>query len=75
MIGARSTSNGYDMEAAIPWSVFGVSPQAGLHYGFAFSISDDDKPGSAVQQKMVSTAPGRSLQDPTTWGDLIMVKP
>jgi hypothetical protein len=66
----KATSDGYDFELAIPWNLFGVSPQNNIVYGFAFSISDNDLPGQNVQQSMVSTAPDRQLLNPTTWGDL-----
>ena len=71
-IGALSTSGGYRVEASIPWSVFGVTPSAGQQYGFALSVSDDDQPNTAVQEKMLSTASKRSLTDPTTWGVLTL---
>ncbi len=58
------------IEAAIPWSVFGVTPAAGQRYGFAISASDNDDTGRNVQQSMVSSTPGRVLVDPTTWGEL-----
>lgn len=65
----------YRIEAAIPWSAFGVtSPNTGTHYGFAFSVSDDDQKGKQSQDTMVSSAPNRVLVDPTTWGDLVLTK-
>ena len=74
-IAARLKSDGYIVEAAIPWSVFDVSPFTGQHFGFAFSISDNDNPNQNIQQSMVSYVPIRTLSDPTTWGDLTLVKP
>ncbi len=71
---ATATTGGYVVEAAIPWSIFGVTPQAGQHYGFALSVSDSDNDASAVQQKMVSNVSTRRLTDPTTWGDLVLNK-
>jgi len=69
---AVPTDDGYRLEAKIPWSIFGINPDVGKHYGFAFSISDNDKSGDNVQQSMVSNAPNRHLTDPTTWGDLTL---
>ncbi len=60
----------YRLEAAIPWSLFGIDPQTGQVYGFGISVSDNDRPGENVQQTMVSSAQGRSLGNPTTWGTL-----
>lgn len=72
---ALRTNHGYQLEAAIPWSVFGVRPFAGQHFGFAFSISDNDVTVQNVQQSMVSNVSTRVLTDPTTWGDLTLVRP
>jgi hypothetical protein len=60
----------YRLEAAIPWTVFGGRPNAGDRMGFVISISDNDSPGTEIQQSMVSNVPGRRLTDPTTWGDI-----
>lgn len=74
-IGVFFVDDGYKLEAAIPWSVFGVTPKAGRHYGFVFSISDNDNPAKNVQQSMASTVAGRRLTNPLTWGDLLLVSP
>jgi len=74
-ISASSTSNGYIVEAAVPWSVFGISPESGDHYGFVFSISDNDNQDKNIQQSMVSNDAKRILTDPTTWGDLHLSNP
>ena len=73
-IASRSESGIYRVEAAIPWSVLEMTPSAGMHIGFALSVSDNDQSGENLQQTMVSSAPNRSLLDPTTWGDLQLVK-
>lgn len=74
-ISSRTKEDGYVVEAAIPWSVFDVTPETGQHFGFVFSISDNDNSNNNVQQSMVSYVPIRTLTDPTTWGDLTLVKP
>lgn len=71
-IAATATANGYRIEAKIPWEIFGIKPDIGQHYGFAFSVSDNDRSGANVQQSMVSNVPTRTLTDPTTWGDLTL---
>ena len=71
-IAAIPFDGGYRVEAAIPWSTFGIKPYSGAHYGFAFSVSDDDDPSAAIQQSMVSSDENRVLVDPTTWGDLTL---
>lgn len=74
-IAARARGDGYIVEAAIPWSVFNITPRSGQHFGFAYSISDNDNANQNIQQSMVSFVPIRILTDPTTWGDLTLVKP
>ncbi len=65
---ASSKEDGiYRVEAAIPWSTFGVTPASGQQFGFGLSISDNDNPGEKLQQSMVSNLAYRSLVDPTTW--------
>lgn len=71
-IKAMSTDDGYRVEAKIPWDLFSVKPKVGKHFGFAFSISDNDKSGENIQQTMVSNDASRILDDPTTWGDLTL---
>jgi len=72
-IGAKETASGYQVEFKIPWSLFGVAdPSAGDHYGFAISISDNDKADKLLQQSMVSNVSTRFYADPTTWGDLTL---
>ena len=74
-IAAQKVDGGYDVEVAIPWSVFEIVPVAGQHFGFAFSVSDNDKRTDDLQQSMVSTVPNRHLTNPTTWGDLLLGQP
>jgi hypothetical protein len=74
-VSAKKVEGGYDVEVAIPWTVFEVTPVAGEHFGFAFSVSDNDKRNENLQQSMVSSAPYRSLTNPTTWGDLLLGQP
>lgn len=73
-IGARLESGVYRVEAAIPWSVFETTPADGKRFGFMVSVSDNDNGDQNVQQTMVSSSSGRRLVDPTTWGELRLVK-
>jgi hypothetical protein len=72
VLAARQAGAGYSLEAAIPWSLFGLTPGGGLRLGFAVSGSDNDALGTADQQSMISSAPARKLADPTTWGTLVL---
>ncbi|HEC61527.1 MAG TPA: hypothetical protein ENI27_04665, partial [bacterium] len=71
-VGATTKDDGYRIEVKVPWSVLGITPQQGQHFGFVFSVSDNDNAGTTVQQSMVSNVPTRTLTDPTTWGDLTL---
>jgi hypothetical protein len=71
-IGAVPMSDGYRIEFAVPWSVFGITPVKGQVFGFAVSASDNDNKNQDVQQSLVSNAPHRVLTDPTTWGLLTL---
>lgn len=71
-IGATYSSDGYRVETAIPWSTFGIKARSGKHFGIAFSVSDNDTRKTRSQESMVSSAPGRVLTNPTTWGDLTL---
>lgn len=74
-IAARAREGGYNMEVAVPWSLFGIEPAGGDAYGFVLSVSDNDLQGEQVQQSMVSNVSTRYLADPTTWGSLVLIKP
>ncbi len=74
IVGTKTFSEGYRVTIGIPWKTLGVTPYTGARYGFAASVSDDDSKHGGSQQSMVSTSPNRILTDPTTWGDLILVK-
>jgi Carbohydrate family 9 binding domain-like/BNR/Asp-box repeat len=71
-IGFKLLDGGYVIEAAVPWGTFGITPQAGQTYGFAFSISDNDNPDQNVQQSLISNVSTRMLTNPTTWGNLAL---
>lgn len=72
-IGALESGQGYQVEFKIPWDLLGVAnPASGDHYGFAISISDNDKAGTLTQQSMVSNVPTRFFSNPTSWGDLYL---
>ncbi len=71
-IASVKLSDGYAVEAAIPWSALGVTPSGGNTFGFAFSVSDNDAVGTAQQQTLVSSIGTRKLTNPTTWGVLLL---
>ncbi len=74
-IGVNKAGQGYMVEWKIPWSLLGVTnPSAGDHFGFAISINDNDLAGTQTQQTVVSNVATRYYSDPTTWGDLYLMK-
>lgn len=70
----ETSSNIYRVEAAIPWSLLGITPKDGLHIGFAVSISDNDSTTVDDQDSMISTTGYRNFLNPSTWGELILRK-
>lgn len=71
-VAALPTDDGYRIEVKIPWEIMDIEPDIGKHYGFAFSVSDNDDDDENVQQSLVSNVSTRRLTDPTTWGDLTL---
>lgn len=69
-VAARRTAGGYQLEATIPWRDLDLAPSAGMRLGLALNANDNDTPGTAVQEVMMSSAPGRTLTNPRTWGAL-----
>jgi hypothetical protein len=65
---ATADTGGYLLEAAIPWSMYGITPAGGQRMGFALNSSDNDTPGTNEQQSMLSSVSTRTLLDPMTWG-------
>jgi hypothetical protein len=65
---------GYMLEAAVQWSALGITPEVGQHYGFAFSVNDNDQFGKELQEKVLSTVNDPNVFfDPTTWSDIELV--
>jgi hypothetical protein len=72
VVTARQAGQGYTLEAAIPWRDLNVTPQPGMVLGVALNVSDNDTPGTAVQEVMKSHVPTRRFADPTSWGTLTL---
>lgn len=71
-IAALPSGNGYILEAAIPWSDIGLSSGPGLRMGIALNVNDNDTPGTAVQEVMMSHIATRRFSDPSSWGMIIL---
>ena len=72
-IASAKTTQGYVVEAAVPWFALGGRPTIESPVGFNINISDNDLVANSVQQVMLSTSPNRTWSDPQTWGTLIIV--
>lgn len=72
-VATRETSNGYTLEAMVPWWTLGRRLGLETAVGFTLCLSDNDVPDSAQQQTLLCTTPGRKWGDPTTWGTLVLV--
>lgn len=71
-VAAKRTGTGYTLEAAVPWQIFGVAPAAGQSYGLSLVVNDDDTPGSASRQTRLAANKSVKLDDPSTWGVLVL---
>lgn len=72
-ITAIAESKLYRMEIAIPWTTIGVTPRAGMAFGFVISVNDNDNTESNIEQTMMSNDSARTTYtDPTIWGELIL---
>jgi hypothetical protein len=65
----------YFLEAALPWRSLGVTAQPGDRYGLAANVNDNDTPNTNAQECIISTAPERTWNNPTTWGTLLLQPP
>jgi hypothetical protein len=71
-VNASPTGDGYVLEAAIPWQDLNFTPAAGAMLRMAFNANDNDRPGEAVQEVMMSSSPNRTLTNPQTWGTVVL---
>ncbi len=70
VVASRPSGNGYIIEAAIPWVDLAVQPVAGMEMGIALNVNDNDTPGSAEQEVMMSHISTREFRNPASWGTL-----
>ena len=70
IIAAKQNSSGYTIEAAIPWADMFTSPSVDMEFGVALNANDNDAPGTSEQEVQMSSAPLRTLTQPSSWGTL-----
>lgn len=73
-VAAQQQADGYTLEAAVPWRDLNVTPTVGLILGAAFNASDNDTPGTAVQEYFLSNSASRKWSEPATWGTLTLAE-
>lgn len=69
---AVSTTNGYVVEARIPWSTLQGTPVAGQKIGIEFMINDDDNGGTRDKKLAWNAATDNAWQDPSLFGTGIL---
>ncbi|WP_051312827.1 glycosyl hydrolase family 8 [Sporocytophaga myxococcoides] len=68
------TSNGYIVEASIPWSTLQGTPVKGQNIGIDFMINDDDD-GSGRDKKLSwNAAEDNAWQDPSLFGTAVLAE-
>lgn len=73
MIAVRAP-DGYAIELAIPWRDVAFTPANGARLRIALSLNDNDTPGTAVQELMLSHVPNRQWRNPSSWGLLQLTR-
>jgi serine/threonine protein kinase len=73
-IGVRAEpwTQGYTLEAVIPWSLLGIEPRANLMLGYVVVLNDNDLPDAVEIQTQVSSNQEVPFQKPLTFGNLIL---
>ena len=64
---AVGSGGDYFLEAEIPWAVMRAAPSSGNRFGLCIAVSDNDQPGEAVQETMLSHCDRLETPKPTTW--------
>jgi hypothetical protein len=67
-----ATSNGYNLEAAIPWSTLGTTPALGKAIGLDVQVDDDDNSGSRDAQMASFATTGMAWSDPRLFGTVYL---
>jgi LmbE family N-acetylglucosaminyl deacetylase len=70
---SKRTSDGYRIQAAIPFSEIGISPARGRRLGFNLIVYDGDKadaaPGENINESRIAWSPRSGVQgQPEDWG-------
>ncbi len=75
LVSAHRVGDGYVLEAAIPWWLLDQQPAPGQAFGFSAELVDNDAPGTAGQDTVLSGTPYLRPGVPTSFGNLILERP
>ncbi|NQX58665.1 sugar-binding protein [Paenibacillus qinlingensis] len=65
-------TGGYSLEAAIPWSNLGITPTAGMKFGFDIANNDDSNGGARDSQTMWNGT-GNNWTNTAAFGDVLLL--
>lgn len=66
------TTNGYNLEVAIPWTTMTVSPEEGLIIGIDVAINDDDDGDARDNKYSWNAIEDAGWQDPSYFGEAVL---
>ncbi|MGB3861589.1 MAG: class I SAM-dependent methyltransferase [Candidatus Aminicenantaceae bacterium] len=73
-VASQVRTNGYIVEAMLPWSNVGVKPKLGMEPGFQFVANDDDGPGDSSGPLRVAWYPAEGPSSPLSMYSLRLSK-
>jgi len=66
------TTNGYRLEASIPWAMLGVWPKPGMQIGFDIQINDDDNGDQRDAKISWNAKLDEAWKNPRLFGELVI---
>jgi len=69
----KKIADGFQIEAAIPWSGLGIQPKAGMELPFSFSYDDSDIPGGQNRKSvLIWKGDTSNYSSAERWGKLVL---
>ncbi len=68
----QNVAGGYNLEAKIPWSTIGVTPQVGSQLGFEIAVDDDDNGGARDAQVAAFSSTTTAYANPSVFGSVYL---
>ncbi|MFW5851491.1 MAG: CBM9 family sugar-binding protein, partial [Bacteroidota bacterium] len=69
-----STTNGYNVEIAIPWSTINLNPTVGHIMGFDVAVNDDDNGGERDNKISWNATVDNGWQNPSLFGEVELIE-